>query len=152
MPKVYNLSLEEQAGSGYTKRVVITSDDLTETTANTAQTIELFSVPVGTVVRSAAYRLITKFEDASDNALNTTTMIVGDGGSTSRFIVSKELNVNGTEIVEWATANATDSLPFSYITADTVDAVFGSMAAKSLSDVDTGEVHIYLGVYSLPSA
>jgi hypothetical protein len=150
--KVYNLSLEEQAASGYTKKVVITHEDLTTSTANTAQTIEMFSVPAGTVVSSAAYRLIDGFEDASDNALNATTLIVGDGGNDDRYIPSKELNENGTEIDEWATSAATNTLPFSYLSADTVDAIFGSMTDKSLSDIDTGEVHIYLGVYSLPSA
>lgn len=147
--KVYNLSLEEQAASGYNKKVVITHADLTESTVNTAQTIELFSVPAYTVVDSCAFKLVTPFEDASDNALNTTTLIVGDGGSTARFSPSKELNVNGTEILAWATANATDTLPYAYVSADTIDAIFGSMADKALSDVDVGEVHIYLGVRTL---
>lgn len=150
--KVYNLSLEEQAASGYTKKVVITHADLTEATANTAQTIELFTAAADSVIRSAAFNLVTPFEDASDNALNTTTITVGDGSDPDRFIVSKETNVNGTEIVAWATAQATDTLPYAYVAADTVDAVFGSMADKSLSNVDTGEIHVYLGVYQLPAA
>lgn len=149
--KVYNLSLEEQAASGYTKKVVITHEDLTETTANTSQKIEMFSVPAHTVVKSAAFRLITPFEDASDNALNTTTLVVGET-DVDRFIVSKELNVNGTEVLSWATAQVTDTLPFAFVAADTIDAAFGSMADKSLSDIDVGEVHIYLGVYQLPAA
>lgn len=149
--KVYNLSLEEQAASGYTKKVVLTHEDLTEATANTAQTIQLFSVPANTVVSSAAFNLITPFEDASDNTYNSTTLIVGDGSNDDRYIPSKELNVNGTEILSWATSAATNTLPFAYVAADTVDAVFGSMTSMSLSNIDTGEVHIYLGVYSLPS-
>jgi hypothetical protein len=147
--KVYNLSLEEQAASGYNKKVVITHEDLTTATANTAQTIEMFSVPAYTVVDAAAFKLVTPFEDASDNALNTTTLLVGDGGSTGRYAPSKELNVNGTEILAWATSAATNTLPYAYVSADTVDAIFGSMTDKSLSDIDVGEVHIYLGVRTL---
>lgn len=144
--KHYKLNAQERAATGYTDKIVVTWEDLTETAANTAQTIALMSVEVGDVVHSAAYRLVDGFEDASDNALNTTTLIVGDGGDTDRFIVSKELNENGSEVDNWATAQVTDSLPYAYLAADTVDAVFGSMAAKALNDIDTGEVHIFLGI------
>lgn len=146
--KHYKLSLEEQAATGFTDKFVLTHEDLTESTANTAQTIEIYSAPAGSFVRSAGFVLNTAFEDASDNALNTTTLIVGDGGSTARFIPSKELNVNGTEVLAWQTSNATDTVPYAYPSADTIDAIFGSMAAKSLSDIDTGQVSIYLGISS----
>ena len=146
--KVYELPSETKSATGYTHKVVITSADLTETTANTAETIELLDVAAGDVVHTAAVKVVTALADASDTAFNTTTLIVGDDGSTNRFVTSQELNVNGSEVLYKA---ATNTAPHAYTAANTVDAVFGSMAAKSLSDIDTGEVHIFLGVNKLTS-
>ena len=144
--KVYELPAETKAATGYTHKAVITHSDLTEATANTAQTIELLDVAAGDVVHTAAVKVVTAFSDASDTAFNSTTLIVGDDGSTNRFVTSQELNVNGSEVLYKA---ATNTAPHAYTAANTVDAVFGSMAAKSLSDIDAGEVHIYLGVNKL---
>ena len=146
--KVYELPAETKAATGYTHKVIITHDDLTTATANTAQTIELLSVAAGDVVNTAAVKVVTAFSDASDTAYNTTTLIVGDDGTTNRFVTSQELNVNGTEVLYKA---ATNTAPHAYTAANTVDAVFGSMAAKSLSDIDAGEVHVFLGVNKLLS-
>ena len=146
--KVYELPAETKAATGYTHKVIITHEDLTTATANTAQTIELLSVAAGDVVNTAAVKVVTAFSDASDTAYNTTTLIVGDDGTTNRFVTSLELNVNGTEVLYKA---ATNTAPHAYTAANTVDAVFGSMAAKSLSDIDAGEVHVFLGVNKLLS-
>ena len=146
--KVYELPAETKAATGYTHKVIITHDDLTMATANTVQTIELLSVAAGDVVNTAAVKVVTAFSDASDTAYNTTTLIVGDDGTTNRFVTSQELNVNGTEVLYKA---ATNTAPHAYTAANTVDAVFGSMAAKSLSDIDAGEVHVFLGVNKLLS-
>ena len=144
--KVYELPAETKAATGYTHKVIITHSDLTEAAANTAQTIELLDVAAGDVVHTAAVKLVTAFSDASDTAFNSTTLIVGDDGSTNRFVTSQELNVNGSEVLYKA---ATNTAPHAYTAANTVDAIFGSMAAKSLSDIDAGEVHIFLGVNKL---
>lgn len=135
--------------AGYNRAYRLTHEDLTEAAANTAQTIVLDYGVRGTTVKGAAFYLKTPFEDASDNALNATAITVGDGVDPDRYIVSKEINVNGTEILNWATANATDTLPYSYVSSDTIDIVFGSMAAKSLVDIDVGELWIYLEVAEL---
>lgn len=127
---------------GYSRRFVITADDLTEAQANTAQEITLITLPAGTVVKSCAYYMPTAFEDASDNALNTTTLIVGDAGDADRFIDSTELNKNGTEII--ASSSNPSKVPYAYAASTAVVAKFGSMAAKKLSDVDTGEIRIFL--------
>lgn len=118
--------------------VEITAADLTETTVNTAQTIELFPVKLGTRVELVGAFLKTPFKDASDSALNTTTLIVGDGADTDRLLASMELNENGSEVLAKVGAGA-----YAYVGADTVDAVFGSMALKNLADVDVGEVVLY---------
>ncbi len=145
MARHYRLSNAEAAGNGgFTDRIDFTYADLTETASNTAQTVQLITVPAGTVVFNAAYRLTTTFQDADDNAFNTTTFKLGDGGDDDRFIVSKELNENGTEVVYWATANATSTLPYMYTAEDTIDATIGSMTAKVLDNIDTGKVSIFL--------
>lgn len=139
------LPIQQQAH--YTHRIRVTHEDLTETTANTAQTIAIFDVVDGDCVTDAAIRLVTAFKDASDTALNTTTLIVGDGGDTARYIASAELNENGSEVL--AKGGVAAKMPSAYVTTDTVDAIFGSMADKSLSDVDVGVVDIYLKVVKL---
>lgn len=144
---VYPLQLEEQAATGFTHRIRLTSEDLTETTANTAQTIAIFTVAARDYVSDAAFNLVTPFEDASDNAYNSTTIIVGDGGSTNRYIASAQINVNGSEILAGPGVNS--SVRYAYTSADTIDIIFGSMTGKSLSDIDVGELDVYLKVNSL---
>ena len=147
--KVYELPAETKAATGYTHKVIITHVDLTTATANTAQTIELLSVAAGDVVNTAAVKVVTAFSDASDTAYNTTTLIVGDDGTTNRYVTSQELTVNAAAEVLYKAG--TNTAPHAYTAANTVDAVFGSMAAKSLSDIDAGEVHVFLGVNKLLS-
>jgi hypothetical protein len=144
----YVLSQEEQAKTGFTHRIRVTHEDLTQATANTAQTIAIHTVAARDYISDAAFNLVTPFEDASDNAFNTTTLIVGDDGNDDRYIASAELNVNGSEILAAGGVNST--VKYAYVAANTIDAIFGSMAAKSLSDIDVGEVDIFLKVSRLP--
>lgn len=146
--QTYVLSQEEQANTGFTHRIRVTHADLTETTANTAQTIAILTVAARDYVSDAAFNLVTPFEDASDNAYNTTTIIVGDDGNDDRYIVSTELNVNGTEILAFGAAS---TARYAYVAANTVDAIFGSMADKSLSNIDVGAIDIFLKVSRLPA-
>lgn len=187
---VIPLSNDEMAKHGATHLVIVTHEDLTEETANTAQTIALLSIPANKAVRFVKHRLITPFKDASDAAFNTTAATIGDGSDADRFLQSTELNENGTEVdlkmgmsaagvaaltaATVATADGSDAATtqtlanalkaevnkiitdigairtaligspwFVYTSADTVDLVVNSMADKSLSDIDTGEVHFY---------
>ena len=146
--KVYALNDNERAATGFTHRINITHEDLTETTANTAQTIAIFTVAAGDVVNDAALAVTTPFEDASDNAFNTTTVQVGDGDDTDQYIASTEVNVNGTEVKYMACAA---DAQLAYTAADTVDILVGSMTAKSLSNIDVGELDVFLSVIPLTS-
>lgn len=146
--KVYALNSEERSTTGFTHRVRITHEDLTETTANTSQTIAIFTVAARDYVQDVAFNLVTPFKDSADNALNTTTLLVGDGGDTARYIASSELNENGSEILAGPAVNA--KVHYAYTTADTIDAIFGSMAAKTLAQLDTGKLDIFLKVSRLP--
>jgi len=147
--QVYKLNSNEQAATGFTHRVRLTHADLTEATANTAQTIAIFTVAARDYVQDVAFNLVEAFENSADTAYNTTTLIVGDGGDTARYIASAELNDNGSEILAGPGVNA--KCRYAYVTADTIDAIFGSMAAKSLSSLDTGKLDIFLKISKLPS-
>ena len=146
--QVYELPANTKAATGFTHKAVVTHSDITESTADTDQTIALLSVAAGDVVEKAAYKLVTAYSDASDAAFNDTKVQVGDGGDTDRFIAATQVNVNGTEVLFAANANTT---AYAYTAADTVDLLVESMSAKSLSDLDAGEIHIYLAVTKLSS-
>jgi len=85
--KLYPLLGDElKAHGGATHRAVLTHEDLTETTANTAQTVALATVENKVAVECVYADLVTPFQDASDAAFNTNTLTVGDGGSAARLL------------------------------------------------------------------
>lgn len=145
MTKTQFKSINE-APLGFTHGFTITAADLTETTDNTAQVIDLITVPAGTLVASVATRVVTAFEDASDNALNTTALTLGDAGSANRYMASQELNANGSTVVAKAQPS---TVPYATVAETTLKATFGSMASKDLASVDVGEVHIFLKLQDL---
>lgn len=132
--KVDNLSLHEGGPNKSILRIQVTHRDLTETTANTAQVIELFDVVDGDLVYFMGRAMGVAFQDASDAAFNSTTLSYGDGGSATRFVNAAQGNENGTE-VHWTVGNPTG---YAYVTTDTVDLTVGSMTGKSLVNIDTG--------------
>ena len=146
--EIFELPAETKAATGFTHKAIVTHVDLTLTTADADQTIALLSVAAGDVVEKAAYKLVTAFSDASDAAFNDTKVQVGDGTDTDEYIAATQVNVNGTEVLFAANVN---TVPYAYTAADTVDLLVESMTAKSLSDLDAGEIHIYLAVTKLSS-
>lgn len=146
--QVFELPNETKAATGFTHKAIVTHVDLTQATADTDQTIALLSVAAGDVVNKAAYRLVTPFADASDAAFNDTKVQVGDGTDTDEYVAATQVNVNGTEVLFAANVN---TVPFAYTAADTVDLLVESTPAKSLSNLDAGEIHVYLAVTKLTS-
>jgi len=142
----FELPANTKAATGFTHKVVVTHTDITESAADTDQTIALLSVAAGDVVEKAAYKLVTAFSDASDAAFNDTKVQVGDGTDTDEYIAATQVNLNGNEVLFAANVN---TVPFAYTAADTVDLLVESMSAKSLSNLDAGEIHIYLAVTKL---
>ena len=142
----FELPAETKAATGFTHKVIVTFNDLTLTTADADQTLELLSVPAGTLVEKAAIKLVTPFEDLSDTAFNDTQVQLGDGGDTDRFVTATQVNDNGTEVYYKSHANTT---AYAYTSADTIDLLVESMAAKALNDFDAGELHVYLSVVEL---
>ena len=142
---VKNLSLQEAALSGFNIMVELTHADLTA--AGTSQTIALLNVAPGDVVVRCASKLVTPLKDTADAALNSTTVKIGDGGDDDRFLVSQELNENGTEIDFKAGPPTTQY--YAYTDADTIDADFGCTALKTLLQLDTGKVQFFFKIVAL---
>ena len=141
----YELPAETKAATGYTHKAIVDHTDLTETTANTAQSITLLSLAAGDVVHSGAYKLVTPFQDTADAAFNTTAVTTNAAGSA--LISATETNVNGTEVF-YKAHTATAPLTVNTGTS-TVSASFASMSLKSLSALNAGEVHFFFSVNKL---
>jgi hypothetical protein len=140
--KIHILSLQERMKHvGATHVVQITHADLTETTADTAQDIALLTTPASKCsVEVVKTVLDTPFKDASDEAFNTNALIIGDSGDTDRLLASQELNENGSEVLK-KRGTGTSMV---YTSATVINANIAAMTAKSLSDIDTGVLRIYL--------
>jgi len=139
--KVIPLSNMEQAARGGNFEVHYSHEDLTEATANTAQTltVDVLAGMSGEVVENI---IDEAFEDASDAAFNTTALIVGDGGGDDRLLTSTELNKNGTEVLY----KKGTGVAFPFTADDTIDLKFAAMAAKSLVDIDKGKGRLLLNI------
>lgn len=139
--KLIPLSLETATETGANWAAYWSHEDLTETTANTAQVL---TFPIAARMSAQVVQSIidVPLEDESDNAFNTTTLIVGDGDNDDALLTSQELNVNGSEVpLKRGTGTVTV-----YTESDTIDLTFGSMAAKSLSNLDKGRGHVLLNI------
>lgn len=142
--QVFELTAETKAATGYTHKAIVDHVDLTEATANTAQSITLATLAAGDVVRSAAYKLITPFEDTTDSAFNTTAVTVNAAGSA--LISATETNLNGTEVFYKA---HTATAPLTATSSSTVAASFAAMSAKNLAALNKGEVHFFFSINKL---
>ena len=149
--KVYELPANTKAATGYTHKVVLTHEDLTDTDA--AQTINLIPVSAGMAVKSAATELVTVF-DSSDALTITTTVEIGHDESTpdpNAFITSQELNPSGTEVF-YKVNPATVPFVFTEGTASApkyVQAAFACTTGDSLADHNQGELNVYLEIVKL---
>lgn len=116
-------------------KFIVTHEDLTETTANTAQDIVLATVKDGDVVELLAFDNEIPFEDSSDAAFNSTAATLGDAADPDRYLASSQLNANGTEI----TRSIGTGTKFIYLAAGQLILNVASMTAKALADIDTGK-------------
>lgn len=141
--KVFMLSLEEQAEKKADLAVEFTHEDLTEATANTAQTLSPFTCKANDqAVECVQAELKEAFEDTADAAFNSTAITIGDAGSAARLLASMELNKNGTEVYLKA-GTGTTYAP----TSDTVVTItVNSMTAKSLSSLNKGRAVAYFRI------
>jgi hypothetical protein len=146
--KTYELPAETKAATGFTHKVIITHDDLTDTDA--AQTLNLIPVTAGTVVKSAATRLVTAF-DSSDAATISTTVEIGHNDTSAdpnAFIESQQVNTSGTPVSYKVNPAAT---PFAFVAGTAaspkyIQAAVACTAEDSLADHNAGEIHVYLQI------
>ena len=146
--KVYELPAETKAAFGYTHKVILTHEDLTD--ADDAQTINLIPVVAGTAVKSAATRLVSVF-DSSDAATITTTVEIGHNETSAdpnAFITSQELNPSGTEVFYKVNPSTT---PYAFLEGTVaspkyVQAAFACTSGDSLADHNTGELEVFLEI------
>lgn len=133
------LTNEAAARTGYTHSITIRDEDFTST-GNT-QTFTV-AIAANTLVGKVFHRLTEDF-DSSDATLTSLTYIVGDGGSTNRFLTSTEVCVDGTEVDAKLGALSDWYL---YTSADTIDIAFTGTSAKDLSTLNQGELVILIQI------
>ena len=96
---VYPLPMEGKADTGANYLVVVTHADLTETTANTAQSLtNVLPVLAKQGVELIACRLVTAFTDDATTAFSSVAVTVGDGTDADLYLTSTELDSYGTEV------------------------------------------------------
>lgn len=132
---------------GYTHIASITADDLTTTTANTAQTITIATLAIGDATGKVATRVKTPFENTADAAFNTTTITIGDGTAVSTHITAQETNNNGTVVTE----KFSNTLVGPYTAASSVTITFNAMAAKNLNTINKGEIEVLFQLQRIKS-
>ena len=120
MPTLTPLTTEARAAHQATHLIRITHLDLTEATANTAQTLTLFTAEANKAVRLVKHSLPIPFKDASDAPFNDVAIQVGVSGTLARFLASTQINENGTEVRAKA-GPAVPALPAAVSTADGSD-------------------------------
>jgi len=146
--KVYELPYESKAAFGYTHKVILDHNDLTDT--DDAQTINLIPVVAGTVVKAAATNMTSVF-DSSDADTITTTVKIGHDDTTAdddAFITSQELNPSGTEVFYKVNPAAT---PFVFVAGTAaspkyIQAAFACTTGDSLAAHNTGELEVFLHI------
>lgn len=143
--RFWPLTTNERGEQNYTHVIEITADDLTTTTANTAQTITTPLVMfVGDHIPRVTTHIQTTFKNSADAAFNTDTMSVGDSvGGVATVLAAVELNANGTFVTD-KTAIPSGLPATGFTAATTLTVTFNAMAAKNLNALNTGDVFIYI--------
>jgi hypothetical protein len=103
--------------------------------------LKLLTVKPGQLVELIKDEVKTAFEDVSDAAFNSTAVTVGDTADADRLLTSQQVNANGTTVTGKAGAGA-----YVYTAETDVNLTVGSMAAKALADIDSGELTVLLKV------
>lgn len=131
---------EVASNGGWTHYAVLTANDLTVAATNTLQTLTLMALQAGDIIEKAGWRAKTYFSDASDAAYNDNTMSIGDvsGSGVASLIAAIQVNLNHASEVKQGFGNTA----IHYAAADTMTVTVNSMSAKSLVDIDAGEIFI----------
>ena len=138
------LTQAEQAALGANYSWTVNVSELTTTTNNTAQTVDL-AVAAGTAVEFVAYRINRPFitAAATGNQYTTSlTMAIGDSGSATRYLAAQQLAKRNVE-VPFAWSSATDVARYLYTATGTLRLTFTPAGDVSVADFIDGEVEIF---------
>ena len=127
---------------GFTHMMVISANDLTETTVNTAQTF-VVDLRTESVINAVGLRLQTPLQNTGDGAFNTNTVSVGDTGSATRWVNAAETNANGSFITA-PSISSTSAGP--YAASQQFIVTVNAMAAKALNSLNAGEIHVLVNL------
>ena len=143
--RIVNLSAEERGRHfGAQSVAIIDTDDLTETTAATAQTINLNEVPEGALATVYSLVVETGLADGSDSAFEDVTVEVGETGSSALFVSAQQVaSNNASPIVQ---NGGTGSEYIGDAADQHLTATFTPESGKSLSDLDAGEIHVFFTI------
>lgn len=129
-------------------KIKVTYQDLASAASSTASnlTLQIFPasglLPAGFTVFNAGYSLVTAFDTAGTD---TSGISLGDSNDTDRLIVVKEVASDATEILYWVTANVTDTLPFTYVTATNLTLTLTNGNGNLIDAFTQGEIHFFIG-------
>ncbi len=145
------LSANETNAYGYTHAFKVTYADTTTANAVHAQT--LITLQQGQFVEKAGYQLVTDFASTSDAGITSVTLSIGNSSSATVYAAAKELM--GTEIDFWYEITVTPETGGADQDAET-EAILATFTAANggtplMSEMTSGEVHIYLRIVGPPS-
>lgn len=95
--------------------------------------------PAGTILRLSAFKLNTPFV-FSDSSLISAAIVVGDGGSSNRYLASTETNAAGT----FVTYSIGTTTRFCLTSADSVIVAVTGTSSKNLNTATAGLMSFYL--------
>lgn len=141
------LTLEERAATGMTHRLDFDVSDIpTGIATNTAYTFNTAPLPLlkaGMIVKRILAYLSIPLKNSADVNFNSTTLTLGDAGSATRWMNAVQLNENGTEVLTTFPGAAENTI---YTGNSQIALTLGSMAAKSLSDLNTGKFYVLFSI------
>lgn len=144
------LLTEDAALLDANREVILTHEDLTEATANTAQTIPLFTVEgLYMMVELVRAELLEAFQDTADAGNNSTAIEIGDGADTDRLLTATQVNLNGTEVyIKGGTGTR-----HVFSADDTVDALVAAPGSgKTLAALNRGKLRLLFRVFDARDA
>jgi hypothetical protein len=144
MSKFYPQITDEVAQQTYTHRFDFSYLDIPAGIAvNTAQVFLLPKVVAGDEVIELFVRLVTPFANSADAAFNSTTIDIGDDVSPTTYATAIQLNLNGTNVPNTHIADKNNV----YTAAHQLQIRLNSMAAKSLSNLNQGQLWIDFNIF-----
>jgi hypothetical protein len=137
---------EKTSTGGFTHRLDMTFEDIPAgvavNTAYTWSTAPLPAVAAGDIIKRTLVYLTTPFKASGDAAFNSTTISVGDTGSATKYVNAVQINENGTEVITSFPGTENQI----YTAAGQLQIQFGSMAAKTLSNLNVGKLYVLFAV------